>query len=145
MLRRFPLMRRNAHDDTPRYNAAMVEPDQIPPLPEFDALSPEEREIVAELLADPQSPSWRAHCFSLGYLWFDHERAPEALAEIGLALVPALDRPPAGVVSELLMGFAAAREDRKYNEWGDHWRKRVAELDGLHRIISAANSTRSLA
>ena len=81
-------------------------------IPEFDGLSPEENEIVAELAADPQSPSWRAHCFSLGYLWFDHDRSPEALAEIGLALAPGLDRPAAGVVSELLMGFATAREDR---------------------------------
>lgn len=111
----------------------------------LDALSPEEHEIVAELLRDPRSPSWRAHCFSLGYMWFDNERTPEVLAEIGLGLASELDRPGAGVVSELLMGFAAAREDRKQNEWSERWRKRVAELDGLHRIISAANSTSSLA
>jgi two-component sensor histidine kinase/putative methionine-R-sulfoxide reductase with GAF domain len=123
----------------------MVKSLAVPNLPQWSELSPEEHEIVAELLADPQSPSWRAHCFSLGYLWFDHERSPEALADIGLSLAPDLARPAAGVVSELLMGFAAAREDRKYNEWGDRWRKRVAELDGLHRIISAANSSRTLA
>ncbi len=122
----------------------MVELTKTSTLLQRSDLSPEENEIVAELLADPRSPSWRAHCFSLGYLWFDHERSPEALAEIGLGLAAELSRPVAGVVSELLMGFAAAREDRKYNEWGDRWRQRVAELDGLHRIISAANSTRTL-
>ena len=89
----------------------MVELTHLQSLPQWSELSPEESEIVVALLADPQSPSWRADCFSLGYLWFDHERSPEALTEIGLALAPDLDRPPAGVVSELLMGFAAARED----------------------------------
>ncbi len=123
----------------------MVESIRTHSLPHWSELSPEESEIVSELLADPESPSWRADCFSLGYLWFDHERSPEALAEIGLALAPDLNRAAPGVVSELLMGFAAAREDRKYNEWGDRWRKRVAELDGLHRIVSAANSSRTLA
>ena len=123
----------------------MVDLTHLHSLPQWSELSPEESEIVAELLADSQMPSWRASCFSLGYLWFDHDRSSEALAEIGLALAPDLDRAPASVVNELLMGFAAAREDRKYNEWGDRWRKRVAELDGLHRIISAANSSRTLA
>ena len=123
----------------------MIERLHIQDLPHFDELSPEEGEIVAELMAEAQSPSWRAHCFSLGYMWFDNERSPEALAEIGLSLAPELGRPAAGMVSELLMGFAAAREDRRHNEWSEPWRKRVAELDGLHRIISAANSTRSLA
>lgn len=110
----------------------------------YIGLTPEELEIVAELVGDPQSPSWRAHCFSLGYLWFDHERTPEALAEIGMTLAHDLGREPSGVICELLMGFAAAREDSRYNEWGERWQKRVAELDGLHRIISAANSSRSL-
>lgn len=123
----------------------MVEDIRLDDLPHFSCLSPEEREIITVLLAESQSPGWRGHCFSLGYMWFDNERQSEDLAEIGLALAPRLDRSPAGVVSELLMGFAVAREDRKNNEWGERWRKRVAELDGLHRIISAANSTRSLA
>jgi len=123
----------------------MVETGPLEYLPHCQDVSPEEREIIAVLLSEPQSPGWRGHCFSLGYLWLDHDRQAEALAEIGLVLAPRLQRPVAGVVSELLMGFAAAREDRKNNEWGERWRKRVAELDGLHRIISAANSTRSLA
>ena len=62
----------------------------IADVPQFDGLSPEENELVAELVADPQSPSWRAHCFSLGYLWSDHYRSPEALAEIGLSLAAVL-------------------------------------------------------
>ncbi len=119
--------------------------DVIPDLPGSEDFSPEEREIVAELIRDPRSLSWRAHCFSLGYLWFDHERAAEALAEIGVVLAGRLDRSLAGVISELLMGFAAAREDRRYNELADRGRQRIAELDGLHRIVSAANSSRSLA
>src|SRR5918997_3009529 len=123
----------------------MVKIGPLEHFPHCQDVSPEEREIIAVLLSEPQSPGWRGHCFSLGYLWFDNDRQAEALAEIGLALAPRLERPAAGVVSELLMGFAAAREDRKNNEWGERWRKRVAELDGLHRIISAANSTRSLA
>jgi two-component system, sensor histidine kinase PdtaS len=116
----------------------------LPNLPGAEGFSPEEREIVAELCADPRSASWRAHCFSLGYLWFDHERTPEALAEIGVALAEQLDRSVAGVVSELLMGYAASKEDRRYNELAERGRQRIAELDGLHRIISAANSSRSL-
>ena len=109
-------------------------------LPHYDGLTPEEREIVMVLTADPQSPSWRANCFSLGYLWFDNERSAEDLAEIGLALAPAMGRTPPGVVSELLMGFGSAREDRKYNEWSDHWRKRVAEL-GLGAVVLGESLT----
>lgn len=123
----------------------MVNPASTISLPHLEELSPEESAIVTELLADLQAPSWRAQCFSLGSSWFEHKRSPETLAELGLALAHELDRPPAGVTSELLMGFATAREDLKLAEWSDGWRKHVAELDGLHQIISAANSTRTLA
>src|SRR5688572_30406253 len=103
----------------------MVEEVRLEDLPHYGDLSPEEREIIAVLHAESHLPGWRGHCFSLGYLWFDNDREAEALAEIGLALAPCLQRPAAGVVSELLMGFAVAREDRKNNEWGERWRKRV--------------------
>ncbi len=107
-------------------------------------IAAEAHQLVAGLLAESQSSAWRAQCFSLGYLWFTEAHEAEALTVLGLTLAAQLGREPAPLVTELLLGYASAREDRHSQEWSDRWHKRVAELDGLHRIISAANSTVSL-
>ncbi|MBA3948082.1 MAG: GAF domain-containing protein [Herpetosiphonaceae bacterium] len=112
--------------------------------PLLTGFPPEDRELVSELLADPQAPSWRAHCFSLGYQWFNQEHPADELTRFGFGLASILQRDQADIVTELLLGFATAREDRHSHEWSERWQKRVAELDGLHRIVSAANSTVSL-
>lgn len=100
--------------------------------------------LVNELLDDSALQSWRARCFCLGYLWHDEQRQPEALTQLGLALVPHLPHDPAAVISELLLGYASAREERRMREWEQRLLRRVSELDGLHRIISAANSSLDL-
>ena len=122
----------------------MTEQIRVLHLPLFDGLSDEEYDLVAGLAADPHAPSWRKQCFELGRRWFEHERSPETLSAIGLTLAPALDQSPAGGITEMLMGYSAAREERSYDDWRERLRQQGAELDGLHRIISAANSYRSL-
>ncbi|GAC1518496.1 MAG: GAF domain-containing protein [Herpetosiphon sp.] len=107
-------------------------------------LEPDEREIVGDLLTPHETNSWRAKCFSLGYLWFEKKRPAEALTRFGFDLATSIHQEQVPVVTELLLGYASAREDRHSRVWNDRWRQRVAELDGLHRIISAANSTVSL-
>jgi GAF domain-containing protein len=47
-------------------------------------------------------------------------------------------------LSELLLAYGAAREEQRTLERQTHLVRRMAELRGLHRIISAANSTLDL-
>ncbi|WP_026370420.1 GAF domain-containing protein [Kallotenue papyrolyticum] len=101
-------------------------------------------EVIDELLREPESQAWRARCFCIGYSWHDEQRDPDDLARLGLALAPLVGHDPAQFVSELLLGYAASREDRRSHEWEQRLLRRVAELDGLHRIISAANSSLDL-
>ena len=100
--------------------------------------------LIDELLRDGESPSWRARAFCLGYLWHDEQRTPNDLARLGLHLAPALGIDPANLVSELLLGYAASREDSRSREWEHRLMRQVAELDGLHHIVSAANSSLDL-
>jgi two-component sensor histidine kinase len=100
--------------------------------------------LIDELLGDPALQSWRARCFCIGYLWHDEQRQTEDLARLGLTLAPKLGHDSAAVVSELLLGYASSREERRAREWEQRLIHRVSELDGLHRIISAANSSLDL-
>lgn len=102
-------------------------------------------DLLDELWKDPQSQAWRARCFCIGYLWHDEQRQPDDLARLGLSIAPALRHDSALFVSELLLGYAAAREDSRSREWEHRLVRRVAELDGLHHIVSAANSSLDLA
>lgn len=97
--------------------------------------------LVVELLEEPLPQSWRARCFCLGYLWHEEQRQPEDLARLGLTLSPLIEHDTAAVVSELMLGYASAHEERRTREWEQRLLRRVSELDGLHRIISAANSS----
>jgi GAF domain-containing protein/anti-sigma regulatory factor (Ser/Thr protein kinase) len=100
--------------------------------------------LINELVSEPAAQSWRARCFCLGYLWHDEQRPPEELARLGLAVAPTLGHDSAAIVSELLLGYASAREERRSREWEQQLLRRVRELDGLHRTISAANSSLDL-
>src|SRR5215210_2483804 len=42
------------------------------------------------------------------------------------------------------MAFGAAREEQRTRTWENNLVRRMAELSGLHRVISAANSTLDL-
>ncbi len=101
-------------------------------------------ELIAELFRDPESGAWRARCFCIGYMWHDEQRVPDDLARLGLAVAPLLGHDSAAFVSELLLGYAASREDNRSREWEHRLVRRVAELDGLHHVVSAANSSLDL-
>lgn len=101
-------------------------------------------ELIQELASEPLSQAWRARCFCIGYMWHDEQRPPDDLARLGLALAPVLQYDPAAFASELLLGYAASREDSRSREWEHRLVRRVAELDGLHHIVSAANSSLDL-
>lgn len=103
---------------------------------------------VAELIDDMESEqpieTRASRLRHIGAIWYARGGAPELLTEVGLALADHLDMPKGMVVSELLLSFGAAQEEQRTREWEAHLLNRVAELDGLHRIISAANSTLDL-
>ena len=113
-------------------------------IPAWDTLTADDQARIEGLLLDPHAPSWRAECFSLGHNWFEREQPPEQLTQLGFDLALVLERDAAAVVTELLLGYAAAREARNLRQQSAHWSKRERELNGLHRIISAANSTVAL-
>lgn len=111
---------------------------------ELVATNSQTLDLIDELIRDAPSQAWRARCFCIGYMWYDEQREPDQLARLGLTLAPIVQHDPAQMVSELLMGYAASREDSRSREWENRLVRRVAELGGLHHIISAANSSLDL-
>ncbi|MEI7642869.1 MAG: GAF domain-containing protein [Chloroflexales bacterium] len=77
-------------------------------------------------------------------LWYEQGGAAEVLAEVGITLASRLHMPQGLVVSELMLAYGAAQEEQRTREWEARLLARASELDGLHRIISAANSTLDL-
>lgn len=126
----------------------MIEPTLRERLPDLldhlEQSSSQTLELIHELSTDPSPQTWRSRCFCIGYMWHDEQRPPEDLTRLGLTLAPLYQHDPAAFVSELLLGYAAAREDRRSREWEHRLVRRVAELDGLHHIVSAANSSLDL-
>lgn len=100
--------------------------------------------MVVQLL-DPQSNERRrAILHDLGTLWYRQGGDAEVLAELGLALAEQGEIDPGVGLSELLMAYGTARDEQRTREWEEHLVRRMAELRGLHRVISAANSTLDL-
>lgn len=104
--------------------------------------------LIAELfdqLAAEQIPERQRHYLrELGWVWHAQSGDPEVLAELGMALAEQHAIDPAAALSEMLLAYGAAREEERTHEWESHLMRRMAELKGLHRIISAANSTLDL-
>ncbi len=101
-------------------------------------------ELLAMLEAE-QTPEARRDCLRhIGALWYAQGGAAEVLTELGLHLSEQLQLSQGVVVSELLLAYGAAQEEERTREWEARLLARAAELDGLHRIISAANSTLDL-
>ncbi|HEY0737889.1 MAG TPA: GAF domain-containing protein [Herpetosiphonaceae bacterium] len=100
--------------------------------------------LIEDLVRDAETQAWRGRAFCLGYMWHDEQRPPDELARLGLQLAPMLRLDLADLVSELLLGYAASREDSRSREWEHKLMRQVAELDGLHHIVSAANSSLDL-
>ncbi|MFV9504164.1 MAG: GAF domain-containing protein [Oscillochloridaceae bacterium umkhey_bin13] len=103
---------------------------------------------IAELLAEleqEQLPEARISGLRhIGALWYAQGGAAEVLTELGLHLAERLRMSQGLVVSELLLAYGAAQEEQRTREWEARLLARASELDGLHRIISAANSTLDL-
>lgn len=105
---------------------------------------PRVAELIAEMEQDEYTETRLGRLRHVGAIWCAMKGEPELLVELGLALAERMNIPRGVVVSELFLGYGAAREEQRTSEWEKHLLNRVAELDGLHRIISAANSTLDL-
>lgn len=105
---------------------------------------PRMAELLAELKGDQPTETRIGKLRHIGAIWYVQGGAAEVLTEMGLSLSEQLQMPQGLVVSELLLAYGAAQEEERTREWETHLLNRVAELDGLHRIICAANSTLDL-
>lgn len=111
---------------------------------ELRASLPNVAEAIDQLTAGQSNEQRRLLLRQLGALWYRQDGEPEVLAELGLALAELHGVEPGVALSELLLAYGAAREEQRTREWENHLVRRMAELKGLHRIISAANSTLDL-
>ncbi len=105
---------------------------------------PRVSELLAELDSEQPVETRLGRLRHIGAIWYAQGGAAEVLTELGLALAERLHMSQGVVVSELLLAYGAAQEEQRTREWESHLLARVDELDGLHRIISAANSTLDL-
>ena len=105
---------------------------------------PRVAEVLAELDNDASPEGRLSRLRHIGALWYAQGGAAEVLTELGLTLSPRLQMSQGVVVSELLLAYGAAQEEQRTREWESRLLLRASELDGLHRIISAANSTLEL-
>ncbi len=105
---------------------------------------PRMAELLDELSEDQPLETRIGRLRHIGAIWYVQGGAAEVLAEVGLMLTERLKMPQGVVVSELLLAYGAAQEEERTREWETHLLNRVAELDGLHHIICAANSTLDL-
>ena len=111
---------------------------------ELRASLPQVAELFNELSGDLSLDRQRLLLRQLGALWYRQDGEPEVLAELGLALAEQHKIEPGVALAELLMAYGAAREEQRTRAWENNLVRRMAELSGLHRVISAANSTLDL-
>lgn len=111
---------------------------------ELRAAMPHVAELIDQLAAEQATDRRRALLRQLGALWYHQNGEPEVLAELGLGLAHQYGVEPGVALAELLMAYGSAREEKRTSEWENNLVRRMAELSGLHRVISAANSTLDL-
>jgi len=111
---------------------------------ELRASLPQVAELLDQLSHEHTVERQRVFLRQLGSLWYHQNGEPEVLAEFGLGLADQLGIEPGVALAELLMSYGAAREEKRTSEWENNLVRRMAELSGLHRVISAANSTLDL-
>jgi GAF domain-containing protein/anti-sigma regulatory factor (Ser/Thr protein kinase) len=111
---------------------------------ELRASVPQVAELIEQLSGEQSVDRQRVILRQLGALWYHREGEPEVLAEFGLGLADQLGIEPGVALAELLMAYGAAREEKRTSAWENSLVRRMAELSGLHRVISAANSTLDL-
>lgn len=105
---------------------------------------PRMAELIDELQDDQPLETRIGRLRHVGAIWYVQGGAAEVLAEVGLALAERLKMSQGVIVSELMLAYGAAQEEERTREWETHLLNRVAELDGLHHIVCAANSTLDL-
>lgn len=105
---------------------------------------PRMAELLGEIESDQPLETRIGRLRHIGAIWYVQGGAAEVLTEVGIALSERLKMAQGLVISELLLAYGAAQEEERTREWETHLLNRVAELDGLHRIICAANSTLDL-
>lgn len=128
-------------DSDTQQTFAMYAPDL---LQQIEEQWPRIAELILEMEQDQLTETRLGRLRHIGAIWYVRDGSAEMLTELGLALAERLSIPRGVVVSELLLSYSATREEQRTREWETHLLNRVAELDGLHRIISAANSTLDL-
>ncbi|NJM07853.1 GAF domain-containing protein [Candidatus Gracilibacteria bacterium] len=101
-------------------------------------------ELLDEVNAEQSLETRLGRLRHIGSLWYAQGGVAEVLVEVGMHLASHLHMSQGLVVSELMLAFGAAQEEQRTREWEARLLARAAELDGLHRIISAANSTLDL-
>lgn len=106
--------------------------------------SPELGELIDQVVQSHPIEYRRARLRTIGAYWYRQGGEPEVLAELGLALAERSSIEPGIVLAELLMAYGAARDEQHTRQWENDLMRRMAELRGLHRVISAANSTLDL-
>lgn len=111
---------------------------------ELRASQPQVTELFDNLINETSPERQRYYLRQLGSLWHAQGGDPEVLAELGIVLADQLRIGPGPTLAELLLAYGTAREEQRTHEWESHLMRRMAELKGLHRIISAANSTLDL-
>ncbi|MBK9715270.1 MAG: GAF domain-containing protein [Kouleothrix sp.] len=111
---------------------------------ELQASLPQVAELMNQLSGEHSPERRRLYLRQIGAIWYRQDGEPEVLAELGLALADRLGIEPGVTLAELLMAYGAAREEKRTREWENNLVRRMAELSGLHRVISAANSTLDL-
>lgn len=101
-------------------------------------------DAIAALLRNDQPEIRSQQLRAFGADWQIRAEQAESLSAAGLEAAQLAGCDQAQVVTDLLLGFAAAREEQRTRHWQNHLLRRVQQLDGLHRVISAANSTLDL-
>jgi GAF domain-containing protein len=111
---------------------------------ELRTSSPEFGALIDQVLQPTPMEQRRQQLRNIGAIWYRQGGEAEVLAELGMALAMQAQIEPGVLISELLMAYGATREEQRTREWEEHLVRRMAELRGLHRVISAANSTLDL-
>ncbi len=111
---------------------------------ELRTSSPELGACIDQVLQPNPIETRRGQLRTIGMTWYRQSGEPEVLAELGLALAELAGIEPGVVLAELFTAYNVARDEQHTRQWEADLMRRMAELRGLHRVISAANSTLDL-
>ena len=98
-------------------------------------------DAVCDILQNELRTSHTQELRALGADWHAQELDPHVVSTVVLEAAAQCNVAAAPIITDVLLGYAAAREESRTRHWEAHLLRRVQQLDGLHRVISAANST----